>query len=181
MEARVRALIPDFEAYIQRGMQAFDALTIGIVAGDYLVYANRFGAPNKAAGAALPSPEMTAKMDANAAALEYERTVLGLSERTAALHPGLSLDVGTSPERMRWFAKQFEQLQPTPNAPPERVWRVFLLSLMILLRSEAFYRKRVALVLVAFVLVGGIPHEAFYRQRVGPRVGSVRVGWWHSS
>jgi hypothetical protein len=57
MEARVRALIPDLEVYIQSGMQAFDApgLVIGIVTGDRLVYAKGFGVSSKAAGAPVDS------------------------------------------------------------------------------------------------------------------------------
>jgi CubicO group peptidase (beta-lactamase class C family) len=52
MEARVRALIPDLEAYLTRGMQAFDVpgLAIGIVAGDQLVYAKGFGVRSKGGG-----------------------------------------------------------------------------------------------------------------------------------
>ena len=52
MAERVRALLPDLEAYIARGMQAFDVpgLAIGIVAGDKLVYAKGFGVRSKAGG-----------------------------------------------------------------------------------------------------------------------------------
>src|SRR5258705_8425717 len=53
MEARVRALIPDLEAYIRSGMKAYDlpGLAIGIVAGDRLVYAKGFGVRGKAGSA----------------------------------------------------------------------------------------------------------------------------------
>jgi CubicO group peptidase (beta-lactamase class C family) len=52
MEDRVRALMPDLEAYIASGMKAFDVpgLAIGIVAGDKLVYAKGFGVRSKGAG-----------------------------------------------------------------------------------------------------------------------------------
>jgi CubicO group peptidase (beta-lactamase class C family) len=52
MAERVRALLPDLEAYIASGMQAFDVpgLAIGIVAGDTLVYAKGFGVRSKAGG-----------------------------------------------------------------------------------------------------------------------------------
>jgi CubicO group peptidase (beta-lactamase class C family) len=52
MEERVRALIPDLEAYLASGMQAFDVpgLAIGIVAGDQLVYAKGFGVRRKGGG-----------------------------------------------------------------------------------------------------------------------------------
>jgi CubicO group peptidase (beta-lactamase class C family) len=52
MEGRVRALLPDLEAYLASGMQAFDVpgLAIGIVAGDTLVYAKGFGVRRKGGG-----------------------------------------------------------------------------------------------------------------------------------
>src|SRR5262245_27548446 len=52
MEERVRALIPELEAYIASGMKAFDVpgLAIGIVAGDKLVYAKGFGVRSKGGG-----------------------------------------------------------------------------------------------------------------------------------
>jgi CubicO group peptidase (beta-lactamase class C family) len=54
MEARVRALMPDLEAYLASGMTAFDVpgLAIGIVAGDQLVYAKGFGVRRK--GGSVP-------------------------------------------------------------------------------------------------------------------------------
>ncbi len=55
MEARVNALIPELEAYIQSGMKAFDVpgLAIGIVTGDRLIYAKGFGLRSKSGGAAV--------------------------------------------------------------------------------------------------------------------------------
>ena len=55
MAARVNALIPELEAYIQSGMKAFDVpgLAIGIVTGDRLVYAKGFGVRSKSGGAAV--------------------------------------------------------------------------------------------------------------------------------
>jgi len=52
MEDRVRALIPDIEAYIVSGMKGFDVpgLAIGIVANDRLVYAKGFGVRSKSSG-----------------------------------------------------------------------------------------------------------------------------------
>jgi CubicO group peptidase (beta-lactamase class C family) len=52
LEERVQALLPDLEAYVARGMQAFDVpgLALGIVAGDTLVYAKGFGVRSKAGG-----------------------------------------------------------------------------------------------------------------------------------
>ena len=52
MEERVRALMPDLQAYIASGMKAFDVpgLAIGIVTGDKLVYAKGFGVRSKGGG-----------------------------------------------------------------------------------------------------------------------------------
>ena len=49
MDARIEALAPDLEAYIAKGMAAFDdpGLAIGIVSGDRLVYAKGFGVARK--------------------------------------------------------------------------------------------------------------------------------------
>ncbi len=49
MEAKIEALVPDLEAYIESGMKAFDdpGLAIGIVAGDKVVYAKGFGVKRK--------------------------------------------------------------------------------------------------------------------------------------
>ena len=53
LEDRVKALIPEFEAYLASGMKGFDVpgLAMGIVAGDKLVYAKGFGVRRKAGGA----------------------------------------------------------------------------------------------------------------------------------
>ena len=55
MEARVQALIPELEAYIQSGMKAFDVpgVAVGIVTGNRLVYAKGFGVRSKSGGAAV--------------------------------------------------------------------------------------------------------------------------------
>ena len=52
VEDRVRALIPELEAYIAGGMMEFDVpgLAIGIVAKDRLVYAKGFGVRSKSGG-----------------------------------------------------------------------------------------------------------------------------------
>jgi CubicO group peptidase (beta-lactamase class C family) len=49
MEERVKALIPDLEAHIQRGMKVFNnpGLAVGIVSGDRLVYGKGFGVRSK--------------------------------------------------------------------------------------------------------------------------------------
>jgi CubicO group peptidase (beta-lactamase class C family) len=52
-EGRIRALVPDLEAYASSAMHVFGVpgLAIGIVAGDRLVYAKGFGVRSKAGGA----------------------------------------------------------------------------------------------------------------------------------
>jgi CubicO group peptidase (beta-lactamase class C family) len=52
MEARVRALPPDLEAYLAKGLKAFagPGLAIGMVAGDQLVYAKGFGVRSTGGG-----------------------------------------------------------------------------------------------------------------------------------
>src|SRR5256886_3557842 len=53
MEDRVKAVIPEIEAYTASGMKGFDVpgLALGIVVGDKLVYARGFGVRSKAGGA----------------------------------------------------------------------------------------------------------------------------------
>src|SRR5439155_20665959 len=53
MEDRVKAVIPEIEAYTASGMKGFDVpgLAMGIVAGDKLIYARGFGVRRKAGGA----------------------------------------------------------------------------------------------------------------------------------
>ena len=52
MEDRVKALIPEIEAYMASGMKGFDVpgLAFGIVVGDKLVYAKGFGVRSKGGG-----------------------------------------------------------------------------------------------------------------------------------
>jgi CubicO group peptidase (beta-lactamase class C family) len=53
IEDRVKAVIPEIEAYTASGMKGFDVpgLALGIVVGDKLVYARGFGVRSKAGGA----------------------------------------------------------------------------------------------------------------------------------
>src|SRR5262245_23391132 len=57
MQDRIKALIPDLEAEIQRGMKTFDlpGLATGIVTGERLVYAKGFGVRSKSGGAPVDS------------------------------------------------------------------------------------------------------------------------------
>jgi CubicO group peptidase (beta-lactamase class C family) len=99
MEARVRALIPDLEVYIQSGMQAFDApgLVIGIVTGDRLVYAKGFGVSSKAAGAPVDSRTVfqigsaTKAFLATTIAIAVDRGKLHWDDRVVDLDPKFAL------------------------------------------------------------------------------------------
>src|SRR5258708_3972986 len=52
IEERVRAVLPDIEAYVAAGMKTFDSpgLALGIVAGDRLIYSKGFGVRSKTDG-----------------------------------------------------------------------------------------------------------------------------------
>jgi CubicO group peptidase (beta-lactamase class C family) len=99
MEARISALIPALEAYIQSGMKAFDVpgLAIGIVSGDRLVYAKGFGVRSKSGGApvdtrtvfqigSLAKAFLTTTM-----AIMVDRGKLKWDDRVVDLHPGFQL------------------------------------------------------------------------------------------
>src|SRR5258708_1525416 len=55
IEERVRAALPDIEAYVAAGMKTFDSpgLALGIVAGDRLIYSKGFGVRAKTGGASV--------------------------------------------------------------------------------------------------------------------------------
>ena len=99
MEPRVRALIPDLEAYIQNGMKAFDApgLAIGIVTGDRLIYAKGFGVRSKAAGAPVDSHtvfqigSVTKTFLATTVAIAVDRGKLHWDDRIVDLDPKFQL------------------------------------------------------------------------------------------
>src|SRR5262245_2267452 len=99
MEARISALIPALEAYIQSGMKAFDVpgLAIGIVTGDRLVYAKGFGVRSKSGGVpvdtrtvfqigSLAKAFLTTTM-----AIMVDRGKLKWDDRVVDLHPGFQL------------------------------------------------------------------------------------------
>jgi len=100
MEARISALIPALEAYIQRGMKAFDVpgLAIGLVTGDRLVYAKGFGVRSKSGGVpvdtrtdfqigSLAKAFLTTTM-----AIMVDRGKLKWDDRVVDLHPGFQLE-----------------------------------------------------------------------------------------
>src|SRR3977135_1334758 len=111
MEARISALIPDLEAYIQRGMKAYDVpgVAIGIVTGDRLVYAKGFGVRSKSGGApvdprtvfqigSLPNAFLAATM-----AIMVDRGKLIWDDRVVDLHPGFQLKDAWATREFRAF------------------------------------------------------------------------------
>jgi CubicO group peptidase (beta-lactamase class C family) len=99
MEARISALIPALEAYIQSGMKAYDVpgLAVGIVTGDRLVYAKGFGVRSKNGGVpvdtrtvfqigSLAKAFLTTTM-----AIMVDRGKLNWDDRVVDLHPGFQL------------------------------------------------------------------------------------------
>jgi CubicO group peptidase (beta-lactamase class C family) len=99
MEARISALIPALEAYIQSGMKAYHVpgLAIGIVTGDRLVYAKGFGVRSKNGGVpvdtrtvfqigSLAKAFLTTTM-----AIMVDRGKLNWDDRVVDLHPAFQL------------------------------------------------------------------------------------------
>jgi CubicO group peptidase (beta-lactamase class C family) len=99
MEARVAALIPDLEAYIQSGMKAYDlpGLAIGIVTGDRLVYAKGFGVRSKSGGAPVDPRtvfqigSVTKGFLATTMAIAVDRGKLKWDDRVLDLYPAFQL------------------------------------------------------------------------------------------
>ena len=122
MEPRVKALIPDLEAYIQSGMKAFDTpgLAIGIVTGDRLVYAKGFGVRSKAAGAPVDSRTVfqigsaTKTFLATTIAIAVDRGKLHWDDRVVDLDPEFQLK---DPWVTREF-RVFDLLAQRSGLPP---------------------------------------------------------------
>jgi CubicO group peptidase (beta-lactamase class C family) len=99
IEARVRALIPELEAYIQSGMKEFDApgLAIGIVTGDRLFYARGFGVRSRTSGAPVDSRtvfqigSVTKGFLAATLAIAVDRGKLHWDDRVVDLDPDFQL------------------------------------------------------------------------------------------
>jgi len=108
MEARISALIPDLEAYIQRGMKAYDVpgVAIGIVTGDRLVYAKGFGVRSKSGGAPVDPRtvfqigSLTKAFLAATMAIMVDRGKLNWDDRVVDLHPGFQL-------KDAWVTREF--------------------------------------------------------------------------
>jgi CubicO group peptidase (beta-lactamase class C family) len=98
MEDRVKAVIPEIEAYTASGMKGFDVpgLALGIVVGDKLVYARGFGVRSKSTG--LPVDTRTVfQIGSNAKAflaateaIMVDRGKFRWDDRVVDLDPGFS-------------------------------------------------------------------------------------------
>jgi CubicO group peptidase (beta-lactamase class C family) len=122
MAARVNALIPELEAYIQNGMKAFDVpgLAIGIVTGDRLVYAKGFGLRSKSGGAAV-DPKTVFQIGsaakgflATTMAIAVDRGKFHWNDRVVDLDPDFQLK---DPWVTREF-RMFDLLAQRSSLPP---------------------------------------------------------------
>jgi CubicO group peptidase (beta-lactamase class C family) len=122
MEDRVRALIPDIEAYIASGMKAFDVpgLAIGIVIGDRLVYAKGFGVRSKTGGVPVDTHTVfqigsaTKGFLATTMAIMVDRGKLRWDDRVVDLEPDFQLK---DPWVTREF-RVFDLLAQRSSLPP---------------------------------------------------------------
>src|SRR5262249_13505864 len=125
MEARVKALIPDLEAYIERAMKAYDlpGLAIGIVTGDRLVHAKGFGVRSKAGGAPIDTRtafqigSLTKGFLATTTAIMVDRGKVHWDDRVVDLHPAFQLQDAWVTREFRIFdlMAQRSGLRPLVN------------------------------------------------------------------
>jgi CubicO group peptidase (beta-lactamase class C family) len=123
MEARISALIPDLEAYIQSGMKAYDVpgVAVGIVTGDRLVYAKGFGVRSKSGGAPVDPRtvfqigSLTKGFLAATMAIMVDRGKLNWDDRVVDLHPGFQLK---DPWVTREF-RAFDLVAQRSGLPPQ--------------------------------------------------------------
>jgi len=125
MEARVQALIPELEAYIQNGMKAFDVpgVAVGIVTGDRLVYAKGFGVRSKSGGAAV-DPQTVFQIGsaakgflATTMAIAVDRGKFHWDDRVVDLDPEFALNDAWVTREFRMFdlLAQRSSLPPYAN------------------------------------------------------------------
>jgi CubicO group peptidase (beta-lactamase class C family) len=125
MEARVKVLIPDLEAYIRSAMTAYDlpGLAIGIVTGDRLVYAKGFGVRSKAGGApvdtrtAFQIGSLTKGFLATTIAIMVDRGKVHWDDRVVDLYPAFQLQDAWVTREFRIFdlMAQRSGLRPLVN------------------------------------------------------------------
>src|SRR5882724_7747508 len=117
MKDRVRALIPDIDAYIVSGMKGFDVpgLAIGIVAGDKLVYAKGFGVRSKSTGLPVDTRTVfqigstTKAFLAATEAIMVDRGKLRWDDRVVDLDPDFQL-------KDPWVTREFRCLRSASSA-----------------------------------------------------------------
>jgi CubicO group peptidase (beta-lactamase class C family) len=122
MEERIKALIPDLETYIARGMKAFDVpgLAIGIVAGNKLIYAKGFGVRSKKGGAPVDTRTLfqigstTKAFLATTLAIMVDRGKMRWDDRIVDLDPDFQLK---DPWVTREF-RVFDLLAQRSGLPP---------------------------------------------------------------
>ena len=106
-DARIEALVPDLEAYIDAGMKAFDnpGLAIGIVSGDRLVYAKGFGVREKGGDpvdtkTVFQIGSTTKAFLATTMAIGVDRKMLAWDDRVVDLYPDFQL-------KDAWVTREF--------------------------------------------------------------------------
>jgi CubicO group peptidase (beta-lactamase class C family) len=122
MADRVRALIPDIEAYIASGVKGFDipGLAIGIVTDDKLVYAKGFGVRSKSGGLPVDTRTIfqigsnTKAFLAATEAIMVDRDKLRWDDRIVDLYPKFQLK---DPWVTREF-RVFDLLAQRSGLPP---------------------------------------------------------------
>lgn len=120
--ARIQRLIPDLEAYIVSGMQAFDVpgLAIGIVTGDRLVYGKGFGVRGKASGSPVDTRTLfqigstTKAFLATTMAMTVDRRKFRWDDRVVDLEPTFQL---SDPWVTREF-RVFDLIAQRSGLPP---------------------------------------------------------------
>jgi len=99
MVVRIEAFAPDLDAYIARGMKAFDVpgLAIGIVVDDRLVYAKGFGIRSKSGGERVDTKTIfqigstTKAFLATSIAILVDRGLLQWQDRVVDRYPGFQM------------------------------------------------------------------------------------------
>jgi CubicO group peptidase (beta-lactamase class C family) len=123
IEARIQALVPDLERYLETGMAGFDVpgAAVGIVAGDRLVYSRGFGLRRKGGDEPVDAKtvfqigSMTKAFLATTLAIAVDRGKLKWGERVVELDPSFTLK---DPYVTREF-RVFDLLAQRSGLPPQ--------------------------------------------------------------
>jgi CubicO group peptidase (beta-lactamase class C family) len=107
MEAKVNALLPKLETYVESGMKAFDnpGLAIGIVSGGKLVYAKGFGAKRKGGepvdtGTVFQIGSTTKAFLATTMAISVDNKEFAWDDRVVDLYPDFQM-------KDAWVTREF--------------------------------------------------------------------------